>query len=91
MKPGGANRVRRRGWIAAGLIALALACLGVAVGSRHGLESLTRVADASTDACLARCADTSAACKRVCPSTFGAPCLSSCDSQHQMCRQSCQR
>jgi len=56
------------------------------IGPAAGMQ----MADATTDTCLARCADTSAACKRVCPSTFGTPCQASCDSQYQMCRQSCQ-
>lgn len=49
-----------------------------------------RLADAATDACLSNCDNQNAACKRVCPTTLGAPCMSSCDSQAQVCRQGCQ-
>ena len=48
------------------------------------------LADATSQACLANCDNQSAACKRVCPTTLGAPCAASCDSQAQVCRQSCQ-
>lgn len=48
-----------------------------------------RVADASTQACIANCDNQNAACKRVCPTTLGAPCAASCDSQAQVCRQGC--
>lgn len=79
-------------WIAlkAGLLVLAaMAADAGAVELRSALPA-TRVADATSDVCLSRCADASAACKRVCPSTFGIPCQNSCDSQYQSCRQSCQ-
>ena len=49
-----------------------------------------RLADATSQACIANCDNQNAACKRVCPATLGAPCLASCDSQAQVCRQSCQ-
>jgi hypothetical protein len=49
-----------------------------------------RLADAASDACFANCASQNDACKRVCPTTLGAPCQSACDSQAQTCRQSCQ-
>lgn len=49
-----------------------------------------RLADAATDACLSSCDNQNAACKRVCPTTLGAPCIASCDSQAQVCRQGCQ-
>jgi hypothetical protein len=50
-----------------------------------------RIADAAADACFSRCARDSAACRSLCPSTLGTPCQASCDSQNQMCRQSCQK
>jgi hypothetical protein len=53
-------------------------------------SSKFRFADATSDRCLADCANQDASCKRVCPATFSTPCLSSCDSQAQICRQSCQ-
>lgn len=49
-----------------------------------------RLADASSDACRANCNNQNEACKRVCPTTLGAPCSVSCDSQAEVCRQSCQ-
>lgn len=49
-----------------------------------------RLADATSQACTANCDNQNAACKRVCPTTLGAPCITSCDSQAQVCRQSCQ-
>jgi hypothetical protein len=49
-----------------------------------------RLADAASEACTANCDNQNAACKRVCPTTLGAPCFASCDSQAQVCRQSCQ-
>ena len=49
-----------------------------------------RLADAASQACLANCDNQNAACKRVCPTTLGAPCAASCDSQAQVCRQSCE-
>lgn len=48
-----------------------------------------RVADATTDACLANCASQAESCKRACPTTFRTPCVSACDSQAQTCTQSC--
>lgn len=48
-----------------------------------------RIADATTDVCLSRCADSAAACLRACPTTVGVSCQASCDSQQQMCRQGC--
>lgn len=50
-----------------------------------------RLADATTDACLANCATQNASCQRVCPTTLSAPCVSSCEAQAQTCRQSCRR
>lgn len=49
-----------------------------------------RLADAAADACMSSCDNQNAACKRVCPTTLGAPCIASCDSQAQVCRQGCQ-
>jgi len=53
-------------------------------------RATTRLADAASQACTANCDNQNAACKRVCPTTLGAPCFASCDSQAQVCRQSCQ-
>jgi hypothetical protein len=50
-----------------------------------------RLADAASDACVASCASQNDSCKRVCPTTLGAPCQSACDSQAQTCRQNCRR
>lgn len=50
-----------------------------------------RLADAASDACLAGCASQNDSCKRVCPTTLGAPCQSACDSQAQTCRQGCRK
>lgn len=55
----------------------------------EGLATKFRVAQSSTEACLANCAAVDASCKRICPTTLGAPCISSCDSQAQTCRQAC--
>jgi hypothetical protein len=79
----------------AGAVAL-IAWMGVAGIDPAGAEAeklqspLMRVADAAIDACFSRCARDNAACKSLCPATFGTPCLAACDSQNQMCRQSCQ-
>jgi hypothetical protein len=48
-----------------------------------------KLADSTTDACIANCANQNAACKRVCPTTLSTPCLMACDSQAQICRESC--
>jgi hypothetical protein len=66
------------------LVGTAVAEAGMAAKFR------ARVADASSDACLASCSSENASCKRVCPTTFSTPCVSSCDSQYQTCRQGCQ-
>jgi hypothetical protein len=50
-----------------------------------------RLADATSDACLANCATQNASCQRVCPTTLSTPCISSCEAQAQTCRQSCRR
>ncbi len=79
----------------AGAVAL-IAWMGVAGIDPAGAEAgrmqypPMHLADAATDACFSRCARDNAACKSLCPSTFGTPCLAACDSQNQMCRQSCQ-
>jgi hypothetical protein len=44
----------------------------------------------AVEACLTKCSNDDASCRRVCPVTFSGPCLSSCDSRAQSCRQSCQ-
>jgi hypothetical protein len=62
---------------------------GPAVADQH--RNRLRVADATTDACLANCATQNASCQRVCPTTLSAPCVSSCEAQAQTCRQSCRR
>lgn len=49
-----------------------------------------RLADAAAEVCMSSCDNQNAACKRVCPTTLGAPCIVSCDSQAQVCRQGCQ-
>jgi hypothetical protein len=46
---------------------------------------------AAIEACLTKCSNDDASCRRVCPITFSGPCLSSCDNRAQSCRQSCQR
>ena len=42
------------------------------------------------EACLTKCSNDDASCRRVCPITFNGPCLSSCDNRTQSCRQGCQ-
>ena len=72
-------------------VALLMALLGSAAAEPGiSFKSKLRFADAASDACFANCANENASCKRVCPTTFGAPCMSACDSQTQTCRQSCQ-
>ena len=71
--------------------ALFLALIGSAVAGQSNVSiGKLRLADAASDACFANCASQNDACKRVCPTTLGAPCQSACDSQAQTCRQSCQ-
>jgi hypothetical protein len=48
-----------------------------------------KLADRTTDACMANCADQNAACKRVCPTILSTPCLMTCDSQTETCRENC--
>jgi hypothetical protein len=69
-----------------------LVCIAPLGGARAGNFSPVklRLADAATDACMSSCDNRNAACKRVCPTTLGAPCIASCDSQAQVCRQGCQ-
>lgn len=62
-----------------------------AAGQANFSVGKLRLADATSDACLANCASQNESCKRVCPTTLGAPCQSACDSQAQTCRQSCRR
>jgi hypothetical protein len=66
----------------------ALVCAAWPVGSAAGK---LRLADAATDACLLNCENENTSCKRICPTTFGAPCLNSCDARTQTCRLNCQR
>ncbi len=70
--------------------ALLFSLIGVAAAGTVGNGKI-RFADAAADACFANCSDQNASCKRVCPTTLGAPCLSACDSQAQTCRLNCQR
>jgi hypothetical protein len=44
----------------------------------------------AVEACLTKCSNDDASCRRACPITFSGPCLSSCDNRTQTCRQSCQ-
>ena len=76
-------------WLFAGVLSIALAGTATA-GSGTAGKITQRFANASSDACVANCASTNASCKRVCPTTFGTPCLASCDSQYQTCTQTCQ-
>jgi hypothetical protein len=71
--------------------AFSLLLIGTALaGQSSSSPGKWRLADAASDACLANCASQNDSCKRVCPTTLGAPCQSACDSQAQTCRQSCQ-
>jgi hypothetical protein len=72
-------------------VAFLMVLVGTAV-AEPGVLSRKKLllADAASDACLARCADQNASCKRVCPTTLSTPCLSGCDIQAQTCRQNCQ-
>ena len=56
--------------------------------AQHGVE-VELGADAAADACFADCGTKNDSCKRVCPTTLGAPCQSACDSQAQTCRLNC--
>ena len=71
--------------------ALSIVILGAAIaGPSPTSKSKLRLADATADACIARCTNENASCKRVCPTTFGVPCLNACDTQMQTCQQACQ-
>lgn len=71
---------------------LSLALIGTAAAGQSNVSfGKLRLADATSDACLANCASQNDSCKRVCPTTLGAPCQSACDSQAQTCRQGCRR
>jgi len=70
------------------VVCIALYPLGAA-GAENFSRAKLRLADAASDACLSSCDNQNAACKRVCPTTLGAPCIASCDSQAQVCRQGC--
>jgi len=70
---------------------LSLLLIGSAAAAQTNVSiGKLRLADVTSDACLASCASQNDSCKRVCPTTLGAPCQSACDSQAQTCRQSCQ-
>ena len=71
---------------------LSFALIGSAAAGQNNFSAgKLRLADAASDACLAGCANQNESCKRVCPTTLGAPCQSSCDSQAQPCRLGCER
>ena len=71
--------------------AILLALLGTALAKDGPIgASQTRLADASSDACMSNCSTQNASCKRVCPATFSTPCLDACDSQARTCARSCQ-
>jgi hypothetical protein len=71
---------------------LSLLLIGSAAAGQTNVSiGKLRLADATSDACLASCASQNDSCKRVCPTTLGAPCQSACDSQAQTCRQSCRK
>lgn len=76
-------------WMLGGLLLMALVGSASAESGTAG-NIRQRFANASSEACLSNCANANASCKRVCPTTFGTPCLASCDSQFQTCTQSCQ-
>lgn len=72
--------------------AILMSLFGVAAANTISIgNGKLRLADAAADACFANCVSQNESCKRVCPTTLGAPCLSACDSQAQTCRQGCQR
>jgi hypothetical protein len=70
-------------------VALTVLLATTAVADQH--RNRLRLADATTDACMANCATQNASCQRVCPTTLSTPCISSCEAQAQTCRQSCRR
>ena len=71
---------------------LSLLLIGSAAAGQTNVSiGKLRLADATSDACLASCASQNDSCKRVCPTALGAPCQSACDSQAQTCRQSCRK
>jgi hypothetical protein len=71
-------------------VALSLLLIGTAAAGQNNVSiGKWRLADAASDACIANCASQNDSCKRVCPTTYGAPCQSVCDSQAQTCRESC--
>ena len=70
--------------------ALSLLLIGTAAAGQSNVSmGKLRLADAASDACFANCASQNDACKRVCPTTLGAPCQSACDARAQTCRESC--
>ncbi len=72
--------------------ALLLASVGVAAAGTVAVPGAKlRFADAAADACLASCDSENSSCKRICPTTFGTPCLTSCDSRPQTFRQTFQK
>jgi hypothetical protein len=74
-------------------LAMVLFFLTLAQSTSASADNLSfaglRLADRTTDACMANCANQNAACRRVCPTTLSTPCLMACDSQAQTCRESC--
>ena len=71
-------------------VVLSLSLCSASLAGSQSSPIRLRMADATSDACLANCATQNASCKRVCPTTLSTPCLNACDSQAQTCRQSCQ-
>jgi hypothetical protein len=59
------------------------------VNAQTGGSSQNGNSRANVEACLSRCASAATSCQAVCPKTFSGPCLSSCDTQAQYCRQAC--
>ena len=70
---------------------LSLLLIGTATARQANVSiGKLQLANAASDACFANCARQNEACRRVCPTTLGAPCQSACDAEAQTCRQSCQ-
>ncbi|AUC99075.1 hypothetical protein QU42_25980 [Bradyrhizobium sp. UASWS1016] len=73
-----------------GIVLLVSMAFAPALASENFSRARLRVADATSDACLANCATQDASCQRICPTTLRSPCVSACESQAQTCRQACQ-
>jgi len=72
------------------IVSLSFSQLAQALPEQNMSRVNLRLADATSQACIANCDNQNAACKRVCPTTLSTPCFVSCDSQTQVCRQTCQ-